>query len=124
MTEPATHTHDGHEHTHDGHHHDHHHHDDHDHDHPHEHGWLGTIASTLHIPGFSHDHGTLEAGIRDNAVAIHTVQLAFLILGGTTLLQVLVYLASGSVALLGDTVHNLGDALNSIPLLIAFMLAR
>ncbi len=31
---------------------------------------------------------------------------------------------SGSVALLADTAHNIGDTLNSIPLLIAFYLAR
>jgi divalent metal cation (Fe/Co/Zn/Cd) transporter len=37
---------------------------------------------------------------------------------------VAIYLLSGSVALLADTVHNLGDALNSIPLLIAFYLSR
>jgi cation diffusion facilitator family transporter len=145
MTNPASHTHDDHEHTHDhdhehthdghqhdhdhdGHHHDHddhdHSHDDHEHEHDHQHGLLAGIASALHVPGFSHDHGTLEANFTDNAVAIQTVKWAFVILAVTTLLQVVVYLASGSVALLGDTVHNLGDALNSIPLLIAFMLAR
>ena len=31
---------------------------------------------------------------------------------------------SGSVALLGDTLHNLADALTAIPLAIAFMLGR
>ncbi len=111
MSNPAAHTHDDHSHT-------------HDHDHDHEHGLLAGIASTLHIPVFSHDHGTLEAGIFDNEVAIRTVKWAFVFLSVTTILQVIVYLASGSVALLGDTVHNLGDALNSIPLWIAFMLGR
>ena len=42
----------------------------------------------------------------------------------TTVIQLLIFLFSGSVALLADTVHNLGDGLNSIPLLIAFYLAR
>ena len=118
MSEPishSAHSHDGHEHTHGEH--------DH-HDHSHQHGLLASIASALHVPGFSHDHGTLEAGFTENAVAISTVKWALVILGVTTLLQVIVYLASGSVALLGDTVHNLGDALNSIPLWIAFVLAR
>jgi cation diffusion facilitator family transporter len=40
------------------------------------------------------------------------------------LIQAAIYFFSGSVALLADTVHNLGDALNSIPLWIAFVLAR
>jgi cation diffusion facilitator family transporter len=42
----------------------------------------------------------------------------------TTVVQFIIYFASGSVALLADTIHNLGDALNSVPLLIAFWLAR
>jgi len=134
MTNPVSHSHESHDHTHDDHDHDHHSHDSHDHthgdhdhdshDHDHQHGLLAGIASTLHVPGFHHEHGTLEANFTDNAVAISTVKWAFVILGVTTLLQVIVYLASGSVALLGDTVHNLGDALNSIPLWIAFILAR
>ena len=33
-------------------------------------------------------------------------------------------LLSGSVALLGDTLHNLADALTAVPLLVAFRLAR
>jgi cation diffusion facilitator family transporter len=55
---------------------------------------------------------------------LRTIWLALAALGLTTLLQVGVVWISGSVALLADTVHNLGDALNSIPLLIAFYLAR
>jgi cation diffusion facilitator family transporter len=55
---------------------------------------------------------------------VRTVWIALGLLGATTLAQVFIYLLSGSVALLADTVHNLGDALNSVPLLIAFYLAR
>ncbi len=140
------HTHD-HDHTHDEHdhhdheheHHEHHHHDhdhehghdhDHDHGHSHEHGEspLTMIAAALHLPGYTHTHDHTElAGdpaMRDNELGIRTVKLAFLALGITTVLQVIIYLTSGSVALLADTVHNLGDALNSLPLWIAFVLAR
>lgn len=60
----------------------------------------------------------------ENDLAIRTVKLALLALGVTTLIQIFIYAASGSVALLGDTVHNLGDALNSVPLWIAFVLAK
>ena len=42
----------------------------------------------------------------------------------TSVLQLTIVFASGSVALLADTAHNIGDGLNSIPLLIAFYLAR
>jgi len=55
---------------------------------------------------------------------IRTVWIALGALALTTLLQAIIVAVSGSVALLADTVHNLGDFLNSIPLLIAFYLAR
>ncbi|MBL8160354.1 MAG: cation transporter [Anaerolineae bacterium] len=134
-----------HGHVHDDHHHDHlnehdhgHSHDVHDHDHPHAkhqehehaHGasiWA-QIGAALHLPGFAHthDHGEIVRSVspEDNNLAIRTVWLALLALGATTVIQVFIVVASGSVALLADTVHNLGDALNSIPLLIAFYLAR
>ncbi|MHB1056225.1 MAG: cation diffusion facilitator family transporter, partial [Thermoleophilia bacterium] len=42
----------------------------------------------------------------------------------TALIQVIVVVYSGSVALLADTIHNFGDAATALPLWIAFMLAR
>ena len=50
------------------------------------------------------------------------ISLAGLLL--TALLQLLIVGATGSVALLADTIHNFTDALTAIPLLIAFRLAR
>ena len=55
---------------------------------------------------------------------IRTVWIALAALGVTTVLQFVIVWLSGSVALLADTVHNLGDMLNSVPLLIAFYLSR
>ena len=96
--------------------HDHHHHSD---------NILVKIATVLHLPGFTHDHshGDLagDTAFLDNQLAIRTVWIALVALGLTTALQIVIYVASGSVALLADTVHNLGDALNSVPLLIAFL---
>ncbi len=109
------------------HHHDHDHDHDHDHHHPHDDGGLWVkIASALHLPGYAHDHGSLsqDSTFMNNELGIRTMKLALLTLGITTVLQVIIYLMSGSVALLADTVHNLGDGLNSIPLWIAFVLAR
>ncbi len=100
----------------------------HPHSHDHHHSPLHKLAQALHLPGFTHDHSHHDlAGDRaflDNQLAIRTVWIALLALGLTTALQVVIYIASGSVALLADTVHNLGDALNSIPLLFAFYIAR
>jgi len=105
-------------------------HDDHDHDHPHDHdhkhpsGIWGFISQAMHING--HEHASLNADAAFNATqeGIRTVWLALGALGLTSLLQIGIVAISGSVALLADTVHNIGDTLNSIPLLIAFYLAR
>lgn len=114
----------------DPHQHDHDH--DHDHDHPHDHGhdhhhslWE-RIASALHIPGYGHEHASLtsEQAFFNTNLGIRTVWIALAILLVTSLLQIVVFLFSGSVALLGDTAHNVVDGLNSIPLLIAFYLVR
>ncbi|MDE2777679.1 MAG: cation diffusion facilitator family transporter [Chloroflexota bacterium] len=107
----------------------HHHHDDGGHHHHHHSGnILVKIAGALHLPGFTHDHSHIDmAGDRaflDNRLAVRTVWIALIALGLTTALQIVITIASGSVALLADTVHNLGDALNSIPLLFAFYIAR
>ena len=101
----------------------------HVHDHHHEHhtdSWWEKIAIALHFPGYGHSHelpGNQDA-IFNNELGIRTVKQALLLLGLTTILQAVIYYFSGSVALLADTIHNLGDALNSIPLWIAFVLAK
>ncbi|HEY2298457.1 MAG TPA: cation diffusion facilitator family transporter [Jatrophihabitans sp.] len=45
-------------------------------------------------------------------------------MAATAVLQAVVVVVSGSVALLGDTLHNFADALTAVPLLVAFRLAR
>src|SRR5690606_40782148 len=50
--------------------------------------------------------------------------ISLLGLGVTAAAQPAVVALSGSVALLGDTMHNVADALTSVPLLIAFLLGR
>jgi cation diffusion facilitator family transporter len=101
-------------------------HHDHDHDHDHDHhtgirGWFDHL-----IQPHSHDHSNLAAdrAFADNQAGIRTVWLALAALTITSILQLAIVFASGSVALLADTAHNIGDGLNSIPLLIAFYLAR
>jgi cation diffusion facilitator family transporter len=127
------HTHgDDHEHPHTHKHDEHHHGHSHDHPHPHSHehreGLWVKIAQALHLPGYTHEHSytslAQDTAFQANELGIRTVKLALLALGVTTLIQIVIYVASGSVALLADTVHNLGDALNSVPLWIAFVLAR
>lgn len=46
------------------------------------------------------------------------------VLGATAVAQLVIVVLSGSVALLGDTVHNAADALTALPLGVAFVLGR
>lgn len=116
-----------HPHDHD-HHHDHPHPHDHHHGHthPHKKGLWGWISTIFHLHGHSHQHVELatDQSFIDNTAGIRTVWLALAALTITSIVQIVIVLWSGSVALLADTVHNIGDGLNSIPLLIAFYLAR
>jgi cation diffusion facilitator family transporter len=94
--------------------------------HDHSQGVLGWIAQIFHLGGHTHEHGSLNAdpAFATNEEGIRTVWIALAALGVTSLLQIAIVALSGSVALLADTVHNIGDTLNSIPLLVAFYLAR
>lgn len=62
--------------------------------------------------------------MESSAKGIWALKISLIGLGITALLQVVVVLYSGSVALLADTIHNFADAGTSIPLWIAFALAR
>ncbi|MEA2270796.1 MAG: hypothetical protein QOC64_3406 [Solirubrobacteraceae bacterium] len=53
---------------------------------------------------------------------MRAVALALAVLGLTAAAQAVVFVATGSVALLADLVHNAGDALTAVPLAIAFLL--
>ena len=55
---------------------------------------------------------------------IWTLKVSFLGLLATALIQASLVWVTGSAALLADTLHNFGDALTSLPLWIAFTLAR
>jgi cation diffusion facilitator family transporter len=108
------------------HNHDHLHDDTPEHSHSHGTGLWGWLNTIFHLHGHSdqQQQRAADSALADSAEAIRTVWWALAALSITTVLQIIIVLISGSVALLADTVHNLGDALNSIPLLIAFYLAR
>lgn len=71
-----------------------------------------------------HTHGVVDPAIATTSRGMWAIKWSFIVLLLTALLQVVVVALSGSVALLADTVHNFGDAGTSIPLWIAFVLAR
>jgi cation diffusion facilitator family transporter len=103
-----------------------HRHNDHNHDHNHNGGVLDWINAKLGILGHHHDHRELasDRAFRENQEGIRTIWIALAILLATALLQMVIVYFSGSISLFADTAHNIGDGLNSIPLLIAFYLAR
>jgi cation diffusion facilitator family transporter len=86
--------------------------EEHRHAHPHGHGEHG------------HTHGAVDPTIATSERGIWAIKWSFVGLMVTALLQLIVVLLSGSVALLSDTIHNFGDAATAIPLGVAFALSR
>jgi len=74
-----------------------------------------------HAPD-GHSHGLIDPSIKRSRAGLRSVSLALLILGLTAAAQAVVFAASGSVALLADLIHNVGDAATAVPLGIAFAL--
>ena len=72
--------------------------------------------------GHGHSHGLIDRSIVRSREGVRAVALSLGVLGVAALAQLLIFVASGSVALLADLVHNFGDALTAIPLGIAFLL--
>ena len=94
--------------------------------------WLGfaEAADHTHDRGHDHDHGhghthgVIDPSIATTVRGIWAIKWSFLILAITSVAQLAIVALSGSVALLADTIHNMGDAATAIPLWIAFVLAR
>ena len=73
----------------------------------------------------SHDASDkVDAAMEASAEGFRALWISLAILAGTALLQAVVVALSGSVALLGDTLHNAADALTAVPLGIAFVVGR
>jgi cation diffusion facilitator family transporter len=75
-----------------------------------------------HTPSHGHSHGLVDRSIVRSRDGMKTVSISLAVLGAVTVIQLAIYVASGSVALLADLVHNFGDALTAVPLGIAFLL--
>jgi len=70
-----------------------------------------------------HSHSSIDPSIVSTNKGIWAVKWSFTILMTTFTIQVIIVVYTGSVALLADTIHNLGDAVTAIPLGIAFLFA-
>jgi cation diffusion facilitator family transporter len=87
--------------------HDHDHDHDHEHEHEHEHG---------------HSHGLVDPSIKRSRAGVRAVLISLGVLGLAAIAQAVIFVLSGSVALLADLIHNFGDALTAVPLGIAFVM--
>ena len=85
------------------------------HGHSHDHG-------QSHDGEHGHSHGLVHASIKRSKAGLRAVSLSLLVLLITALAQVAIFVATSSVALLADLIHNFGDALTAVPLGAAFLL--
>src|SRR6266851_927235 len=69
-----------------------------------------------------HSHGLVDRSIMRSHAGLRAVGVTLAILGVTAIIQAAIYIATGSVALLADLIHNAGDALTALPLGAAFLL--
>ncbi len=96
-------------------------HDDAAHEHPS--GLVGRLREF--VAPHSHDAAdSVDQALETSAKGIRALKISLAVLGVTAVLQAVVVVFTGSVALLGDTLHNLADALTAVPLAIAFTLGR
>ncbi len=98
-----------------------HDHSDHQHDHA---GGVKGVVLGIFAP-HSHDAAdSVDTALESSARGIRAVKISFVALALTSLFQIGVIIASGSVALLADAIHNFSDAFTAVPLFIAFRLGR
>jgi cation diffusion facilitator family transporter len=90
---------------------------EHPHEGPHSHG-----DGHARDHGHGHSHGLVHASIRRSRAGLRAVLASLAVLGVAAALQTLIFVLSGSVALLADLIHNFGDALTAVPLGAAFVL--
>jgi cation diffusion facilitator family transporter len=80
------------------------------------------VSAHTHGHDHGHSHGLVDPSIKRSRQGIRAVTFSLAVLGATAIAQTLVYLLSGSVALLADLIHNFGDALTAVPLGAAFLM--
>ena len=87
------------------------------------HIWHRTSPALVgHEHEHAHSHGLVDRSIIRSRVGVNAVLLSLGVLGATAAVQAVIFVFSGSVALLADLIHNAGDALTAIPVGAAFLL--
>jgi len=70
----------------------------------------------------AHAHGLLDPSIKRSREGLRAVAVALGVLGAAAIAQAIIFVLTGSVALLADLIHNFGDALTAVPVGAAFLL--
>ncbi|MEJ3743999.1 cation diffusion facilitator family transporter [Actinomycetes bacterium KLBMP 9797] len=86
-------------------------------------GWWHRVRHAVR----PHSHDTadqVDSALEASREGMRAVWISLAVLGVTAGLQGIVVAWSGSVALLGDTLHNVADALTAVPLAVAFLIGR
>jgi cation diffusion facilitator family transporter len=84
--------------------------------------YLRSIEKLTPERQLAHSHGLVHDSIKRSKEGVRAVLLSLGVLGLAAAIQTLVFVLSGSVALLADLIHNFGDALTAVPLGIAFIM--
>ena len=79
-------------------------------------------ASVGHEHEHAHSHGLVDPSIIRSRAGVNAVLLSLGVLAATAAVQAVIFILTGSVALLADLIHNAGDALTAIPVSAAFLL--
>ena len=74
--------------------------------------------------GHAHDHGTMDRASWDSAEGIRAIKVSTFGLAATAAVQFAIAAYGGSVALLADGLHNLGDVFTTVALWLAFLASR
>jgi cation diffusion facilitator family transporter len=92
-------------------------------EHGHAHGWKGRLQHLL--TPHAHDHSeAIQTAEESSAYGIRAAWIGLAGMGATAVMQIVIVAISGSIALLADTLHNVGHLATTIPLIIAFKLGR
>jgi cation diffusion facilitator family transporter len=95
----------------------------HEHEHDHREGLWHRLGHLL--TPHSHDAAAkVDSAMETSREGLRALWISLGVLGVTAVLQAIVVVLSSSVALLGDTLHNVADALTAVPLGIAFLVGR
>lgn len=93
------------------------------HAHTHQPGLWAKVRHAL-VPHAHDAHDAIQTAEESTRDGIRTAWIGLAGMLVTAIVQIVIVAISGSIALLADTIHNLGHAATTIPLIMAFRLGR